>query len=146
VKRALLDVNTLMALQWPAHQHHEAAHRWYAKQPARRWASCPLTQLAFVRLVSNPAVTRDALSPPQASELLAQAVAHPAHEFWPDDLPIPVALGSLETVLQGYQQMTDAYLLAMAHRRGGALATFDRGLRALAGRTLEGAVEIIPAH
>jgi predicted nucleic acid-binding protein len=29
VKAALLDINVLTALLWPAHEHHEVAHRWF---------------------------------------------------------------------------------------------------------------------
>jgi predicted nucleic acid-binding protein len=47
-------------------------------------------------------------------------------------------------VLQGHQQFTDAYLLALARRRKGVVATFDRGLAQLAGETPQ-LVELIPA-
>jgi len=30
------------------------------------------------------------------------------------------------TVISGYRQLTDIYLLGLAHRRGGCLATFDK--------------------
>ena len=52
----------------------------------------------------------------------------------------------MESRLQGYRQLTDAYLLAHAHRRKGVLATFDRGLRELAGDQLPGALEIVPTR
>ena len=39
----------------------------------------------------------------------------------------------MEARLQGYRQLTGAYLLALASRGKGVLATFDRGLRSLAG-------------
>jgi predicted nucleic acid-binding protein len=48
--------------------------------------------------------------------------------------------------LQGYRQLTDAYLLALAHRQKGVLATFDRGLRTLAGDELSSALEIVPTR
>src|SRR5208283_2090850 len=52
---ALLDVNVLIALFDPAHVHHEAAHRWFGVNRKYRWATCPLTKNAFVRVLSNPA-------------------------------------------------------------------------------------------
>jgi len=146
VKTALLDVNVLVALQWPAHEHHDAAHRWYTKQAMRRWASCPLTQLAFVRILSNPSVTRDALSTGHAISLLEKGLAHAAHVFWPDDAPGPSALKPVAAALQGHQQLTDAYLLVLAHHRQGTLATFDRGLRTLAGKTFESVIEVVPTR
>lgn len=41
------------------------------------------------------------------------------------------------------RQLTDAYLLSLAHHRKGVLATFDRGVRTLAGQKFAGAVEIV---
>jgi predicted nucleic acid-binding protein len=48
-------------------------------------------------------------------------------------------------VAKGHQQLTAAYLLGLAAHRHGVLATFDRGLRTLAGGTSE-FVEIVPTH
>jgi uncharacterized protein len=143
VKAALLDINILTALLWPAHEHHEAAHRWFGGRADAAWATCSLTQLGFVRIVSNPAFSRDALSPVDALALLAENLAHPGHEFWADSLQVPTAVKRMEAKLQGHKQLTDVYLLAVAHRRRGVLATFDRGLRTLAGDALPGALEIV---
>jgi predicted nucleic acid-binding protein len=52
----------------------------------------------------------------------------------------------MEARLQGYKQLTDADLLAVAHRRKGVLATFDRGLRTLAGDEFSATVEIVPTR
>jgi toxin-antitoxin system PIN domain toxin len=139
---ALLDVNVLTALLWPAHEHHESAHRWFRARRPGRWATTPLTQLGFVRLVSNPAFSRDALSPKGAMALLAQNLAAPGHRFWTDGLQVPAALRSVSGALQGHQQLTDAYLVAVAAKRAGVVATFDRGLGVIAPRG--GVVEVIP--
>jgi toxin-antitoxin system PIN domain toxin len=143
VKAALLDINILTALLWPTHEHHDVAHRWFGARSDARWATCAFTQLGFVRIVSNPAFSRDALSPTEALALLGENLAHPAHEFWTDSLQIPSAVKGIEPRLQGYRQLTDAYLLALAHRRKGVLATFDRGLRSLAGDELSGSLEVV---
>jgi toxin-antitoxin system PIN domain toxin len=146
VKAALLDINILTALLWPAHEHHVVAHRWFGDRASAPWASCSLTQLGFVRIVSNPAFSRDALSPADALALLAENLAHPAHEFWTDRLQVPVAVHGIEARLQGYRQLTDAYLLALAHRRKGVFATFDRGVRSFAGDAFLGSLEIVPTR
>lgn len=146
MRTALLDLNILTALMWPAHEHHEVAHRWFEARGNARWATTPLTQIGFVRIVSNPAFSRDALSPPEAVALLAENLAHAAHEFWAAGLQVPAAVRGLESALQGHQQLTDAYLLALAKHRKGLLATFDRGLRTLAGRSFEAALEIVPTR
>jgi len=130
VKAALLDVNVLLALAWPNHQHHQAAHRWFASEKGRSWATCPLTELAFVRLSSNPAFTRDAVRPADALRLLAVLRRHPRHRAWAE-LPPVEELRSLS--LLGHQQVTDAYLLLVARRHRGVLATFDRRVASIAG-------------
>jgi uncharacterized protein len=146
VKAALLDINILTALLWPAHEHHEVAHGWFGGRADAPWATCSLTQLGFVRIVSNPAFSRDALAPPEALALLGENLAHPGHEFWADSLQVPTAVKEMEARLRGYKQLADAYLLALAQRRKGVLATFDRGLRTLAGDACLGSLEIVPTR
>lgn len=146
MKTALLDVNILTALLWPAHEHHGRVHRWFGRRADAGWATCSLTQLGFVRIVSNPAFSSDALSPAGALELLAMNLNHGAHEFWTESLQVPAALKGMESGLQGYKQLTDAYLLALARRRNGVLATFDRGVRDLAGGAFESALEVVPTR
>jgi predicted nucleic acid-binding protein len=98
VKAALLDINILTALLWPTHEHHDVAHRWFGGRADARWATCSLTQLGFVRIVSNPAFSPDALSPMEALALLAENLVHPAHEFWADSLQVPPAVKGMESV------------------------------------------------
>ncbi len=146
MRTALLDVNILTALLWPAHEHHDAAHRWFLARGHSGWATTPLTQLGFVRIVSNPAFSREALSPLDAIVLLNENLGHPEHEFWPLNLKLPAAVHGMEPGLKGHQQLTDAYLLALARHRKGVLATFDRGLRTLAGKAFDSALEIVPTR
>jgi toxin-antitoxin system PIN domain toxin len=146
VKTALLDLNILTALLWPAHEHHDAAHRWFSSRGNARWATCSLTQLGFVRIVSNPAFSRDALSPADAVALLRDNMNHPGHEFWIDSLQLAAAVEAVEGSLRGYRQVTDAYLLALASRRKGILATFDRSLVSLAGEPFGSALHIVPTR
>jgi uncharacterized protein len=142
VKTALLDLNILTALLWPTHVHHEAAHRWFSRRGKGRWATCPLTQLGFVRLSSNPAFSRDALTPTHAIALLEENLSDSRHVFWPDQLSVPSAAARAPE-LTGHRQVTDLYLLALAADRKGVLATFDQGLRALAGGGLASALEVV---
>jgi predicted nucleic acid-binding protein len=44
----LLDANVLIAMMWPAHVTHAKVQRWLSKRAAEKWASCPMTQAAFV--------------------------------------------------------------------------------------------------
>jgi uncharacterized protein len=133
--RALLDVNVLVALLQPDHVHFERAHRWWAEQSGG-WASCPLTQNGFIRIVSQPSYPRP-LPVARAIEELAARIAETDHQFWPDD----VSLLDPETVdrsrLLGPKQLTDVYLLALAVKNGGGLTTFDRAIPIRAVRRAE---------
>jgi toxin-antitoxin system PIN domain toxin len=146
VKTALLDVNVLIALAWPAHEHHNVAHRWLGERGEAHWATTPLTQLGFARIVSNPSFSSDALEPADALALLDDNLASPRHQFWPDTMQVPSAMNMLQARLEGHRQLTDAYLLVLAGRKNGVFATFDRGVRAVASAAFESALEIIPTR
>ncbi|MGD0619675.1 MAG: TA system VapC family ribonuclease toxin [Bryobacteraceae bacterium] len=102
----LLDVNVLLALAWPNHSNHQAAHAWFGRNHTKGWATCPMTQAGFVRLSSQPAVTK----------LL---------------VPVREAVEILEASTQSPQQLTDAVLIDLAIRKEGAVATFDEHMSVL---------------
>lgn len=123
MKPALLDTNVLLALAWPNHQHHHAAHGWFRTESRHGWATCALTQLGFVRLSSNPAYTGDdAATPQDAAALLRALLAHKAHRFWPSPAADDPALYAQAL---GHQQVNDAWLLEVARKQRGRLVTFD---------------------
>jgi toxin-antitoxin system PIN domain toxin len=139
VKPALLDVNVLLALAWPNHQHHPHAHAWFATHAGKGWATCALTQLGFIRLSSNPSFTSNAVSPRNAALLLSKWTVHPAHRF----LESPSAEDpSIYASALGHQQVSDAYLVEIARQNKGCFVTLDR--RANAHAKAIGIVEIIP--
>ncbi len=132
-----------MALAWPNHVHHSRALRWFAANREEGWATCSVTESGFVRVSSNVRVIPDARTPEQAIHLLRQIREQPGHTFWADDVsPVDADATAFEQVV-GYRQVTDAHLLTLAMRRGGSLATFDRGAGELA-PSMPGAVDLIP--
>lgn len=119
----LLDSNVVIALATPDHTNHLRATKWFSIK--RRFATCPITQGAFVRFYMRWA-ERPAIR--QGKELLRRIEALPGHEFWPDDADyrdLP------ERGVLGHRQVTDAYLVLLASRHGGVLATMDAGLAAV---------------
>lgn len=122
MKPALLDTNVLLALVWPNHQHHAAAHAWFHAQSRYGWATCAFTQLGFVRLSSNPAYTPGAVLPREAAAVLHGLLAHKKHRFWPSPAADKPAL--YEQAL-GHQQVNDAWLVEVARRQRGRLVTLD---------------------
>ena len=124
----LLDVNLLIALLWPAHEAHGKAQRWFAQNADHGWATCPITQAGFVRIVSNPVFARHNSSPKDALKILAASVEHRAHRFWTEDIDMFDAFATSGQRVVGHQQVTDAYLLGLALHRKGRLATLDASL------------------
>jgi toxin-antitoxin system PIN domain toxin len=131
MKGWLLDTDLLIALLWPSHEQHDLALKWFTRHRAKGWATCPFTEAGFVRIVSNPAFSRDAVRPREAIQVLAANTAAKDHVFWPDELPFAEAAAFAGARLLGHQQLTDAYLLGLAIRRGGVLATLDQRIAAL---------------
>jgi toxin-antitoxin system PIN domain toxin len=127
MKVSLLDVNLLIALAWPSHVHHRKARAWFSENAINGWATCPLTQCAFVRISSNRKIIPEAVTPKEALALLNKSVSLKTHVFWKDDIglldqPVPSGL------LVGHRQITDAYLLGLAIHHGGRLVTLDGGI------------------
>lgn len=125
--RALLDVNVLIALLDAAHQHHRLAWQWLDANIDHGWASCPLTQNGYVRIVAQPAYPNPS-SVRQAIDRLSAAAATAYHEFWPDQISLLDAVHFDADRLLGPRNLTDHYLLALAASRGGRLVSFDRGI------------------
>jgi uncharacterized protein len=136
----LLDANVLIALAWPEHLAHERAGRWFARHAQRGWATCPITQAAMVRVLSNPSFSERALTPSGALQVLCRNVEVPEHHFWSDSIGLREAIERMPAALTGYRQITDAYLVALAIRNHGKLATLDRGIQQWAPA---GSVELI---
>jgi toxin-antitoxin system PIN domain toxin len=140
----LLDVNVLIALLWPVHEGHQRAQSWFAQNAAGGWATCPFTQAAFVRIVSNPAFSRDAVTPKEAANLLAANVRHKSHQFWADEIDFVTAVWPFVGRLRGHQQVTDAYLLGLARHKKGKLGTMDRtAAELLPDKSMEGSLIIV---
>ena len=123
--RALLDVNVLIALLDGGHAMHGRAMGWMQRQAGAGWASCPITQNGVLRIMSQPGYPT-----PRPTALVAQrlamACAAPEHAFWPADVNL-LASDLIEWQrLLGHRQVTDAYLLALAVRNNGRLASFDQ--------------------
>ena len=127
----LLDVNVLIATAWPTHEAHQKVQQWIGRHAKEGWATCPFTETAFVRILSNPAFSPNAVTPADALALLRANLRHPAHRFWEDDVSFIQAAEPFSDRLVGHQQVSDAYLLGLAIHREGKLATLDRGVLTL---------------
>lgn len=139
----LLDVNVLIALARLDHVAHKTAKRWFQRLSRGHWATCALTEAGFVRIITNP---RFLDSPPdmgEALDMLRLLTRLPGHQFWTMDLSFLEAVAPVQEKLFGHQQVTDAYLLGLAIKKHGKLATFDRGVSMLVDAQLHRYLEII---
>jgi uncharacterized protein len=132
------DINVWVAAACEGHQHHTSASAWFAAADDGKIGFCRVTQLGFLRLLTHPAVMRD--------EVMTPTAAWSAYDrFVSDDRVTFYAEPEHEGLQSSFRQMTtakgfahkqwpDAYLAAFAKAGGLTLVTFDRGLKALAGK------------
>lgn len=128
MRRALLDINVLLALLDSDHVDHGRAHEWLEDEIEAGWASCALTENGFVRIISQPRYPSP-VSPSRAIEILGQACQGDRHESWPCDISLLDPRIVEPSLLHGPRQVTDAYLLALATRHDGRFVTFDRSVQ-----------------
>ena len=126
--RGLLDVNVLVALLDQHNANHLPVNEWLAENAVDGWASCPLTENACLRLLTNPRYPAPT-SPGGVLARLDETRRHSNHAFWPEDLSITDAALFDWNRLRGHQQVTDIYLLALAVAHGGRLVTFDQRIQ-----------------
>ncbi len=136
--RALLDVNVLIALVDGSHAFHDRAHQWWAANARHGWASCPLVENGFTRIMANPRYSASRrFTVPELVGALTRFVSGSDHEFWPDSVTLRDSREFITDRILGSRQLTDLYLLALAVKHGGRLATFDRGIPLVALKTAE---------
>lgn len=124
--RLLLDVNVLIALFDDDHFFNAKARALFARTKLKI-ATCPLVENGVMRVLNAPRYSkRGALGFELVREHLNRLCAGTDHAFWPDDLSIRTPGVIRFEHLLGHNQLTDAYLLALAIKHGGSLATFDQ--------------------
>jgi uncharacterized protein len=126
----MLDVNVLIALVDPAHIQHDSAHDWFARVGHKAFATCPLTENGLIRIIGHPKYPNSPGPPSVVLQSLSAIRGLPGHKFWPDDPSIADARFLGPELLSSHARVTDGYLLALAHSKGGRLATMDQKLAA----------------
>jgi hypothetical protein len=125
----LPDVNVWVALAVAEHVHHAAARLWFDSIQNDSIVFCRVTQMGFLRLLTNPRVmAADALTPSRAWRAL--------DAFYQDSrillAPEPPGLEPSWRALTrprapGANFWRDAYLAAFALAGGHTIVTFDKG-------------------
>jgi len=112
----LLDVSTLMALLWQKHEHHVRVTDW---QQGLDLAVCPITELGFLRISSQPAL---GATVEEARKMLRDWKHARKPAFLPCDIE---ALQGDPPPTSG--RTTDFYLANLAKQHGRQFATLDQG-------------------
>lgn len=136
--RVLLDVNVLIALLDDAHVFSRRANEWLDAAP-RRIATCPIVENGVIRIMSAPSYSMShRATPEQIADGLRALSEALDHEFWADEISMLDETLVDFSRLHGHRQVTDAYLLGLAVRRGGAIASFDTAMPLTAVRGASG--------
>lgn len=136
---SLLDVNVLVALFFPDHIHHDLAHDWFADHRHEGWATCPLTENGLIRVACQQPSDDALVRPVDVMAGLERFCRDKLHRAWTDSISLTDAALFAPQFIGGHRQLTDVYLLGLAKKMGGRLATFDRGIpvKAVRGGTAE---------
>ena len=117
----LLDVNALVALGFLHHEFHDRVSAWVKQQGLPELATCSITELGFVRVLSQaPAYgftvvqARTALLRLKRAKVLPFAFIADAHD-----------ISHLPAWVKSPKQTTDGHLAELARVSGTVLATLD---------------------
>ena len=117
----LLDVNALVALGFIHHEFHDRLAAWIKAQQFPELATCSITELGFVRVLSQaPAYgftvvqARTALLRLKGAKILTFAFIADAHD-----------ISHLPAWVKSPRQTTDGHLVELARVSGAVMATLD---------------------
>ena len=81
-----------------------------------------------VRVLSSPAYRTVDTTPSEVINRLRLLCSMPDHHFWDDSISLTDDKLFRVAAISGHQKITDAYLLGLAVRNHGRLATLDRNI------------------
>jgi toxin-antitoxin system PIN domain toxin len=126
----LLDLNLLIALVDEDHIHHASAMEWF-DTPLLKWALCAFTEAGLLRFLTHPK-TRN-LPMDEAVAILSSLKREPGYHYLTVVADWHQTTAPFAARLHGHNQVTDAFLLGIAIRKGVMLATFDKTILHMAG-------------
>jgi toxin-antitoxin system PIN domain toxin len=131
----LLDANVWLALAAEAHIHHQRAQAYWNDEAYDVAAFCRLTQLAFLRHLTNKAIMgENRLTPCAAWTKCGDFLALPEVRLLQEPAGVSEQLGRYCDLGRTSPNLwTDAYLAAFARSAGLRLVSFDQGFSAFAG-------------
>lgn len=123
----LADVNLWIALVAEQHVHHPAARRWFQNLGDDKLAFCRITQMGFLRLLTNKHVMQEeAVSPDKAWETYGALRSDWRIRYLAEPIELTELWHSFTLGRATSPNLwTDAYLCAFVHATGLTLVTFD---------------------
>jgi toxin-antitoxin system PIN domain toxin len=122
------DVNVWIAMSLPGHIHYPAALDWFDNSHEDRIAFCRVTQMGFLRLLTNRHVMGSNVLTPARAWRAFDDLLQNTRIFFAEE---PSDLGEWRTIMHrpetGLSAWTDAYLAAFAIGSGFTLVSFDSG-------------------
>ncbi len=118
----LLDVNVLIAMAIRQHEFHQRVLRWMAADNVCEVATCSITELGFVRVLTQAPLYR--FSVIESRSMLLRMLASPRlnHVFLADNNDCT----RLPNWVSSPKQITDGHLLGLSKAYGAQLATLDQ--------------------
>jgi len=126
----LPDINILIALHDPQHVGHNKAHSWFTSEGQRGWATCPLTENGFARIISHTIYPNSVSGVTDALQILGNMITthSVSYQFLPDSVSLNDRSLFDPSLIAGPKQITDIYLLGLCQQYGGTLVTLDSGI------------------
>ena len=134
-KISLPDINVWVALASDRHVHHGLARDWFTARREAIFAFCRVTQMGFLRLLTNARVMGDdVLNQRQAWGVYEQFAENPRVVFAlePPDIE-PVWKKLTQSAFAATGLWTDAYIAALALLHNFQVVSFDKGFRNIVG-------------
>jgi toxin-antitoxin system PIN domain toxin len=125
--RALLDASFLIALFDDDHIFHNSSKAWFKRAEPEGWASCPITENAVVRIMSNRQYgSVRGFGIENVIRAMRTLTENTDHQFWSDVVSIANSKVFNSGRIHGPNQLTDVYLLGLAVENEGRFVTYDR--------------------
>jgi toxin-antitoxin system PIN domain toxin len=131
----LPDINVWIALVSDRHVHHDAAISWFDRIGAGEAAFCRITQMGFLRLITNRHVMGTDTVTQKEAWLVYQKLSKDSRVFF---LPEPSTIEDewwrlTQGVSASTNTWTDAYLAAFVSLRNLKIISFDSDFEKITG-------------
>ena len=120
----LLDVNALVALGFINHEFHARVASWVQSSNSKQLASCSITELGFLRVLSQAPAYGFTVAQARALLLRLKQARTARLTFILDEHDV----SHLPGWVKAPKQITDGHLSKLASAKGAVLATLDESI------------------